>query len=84
MQVFLLPEDEELPTPPGHLALLLPQTSSSVYSEAFRVLALQSQKLTVPLTSELGARSLTFLRFDFLICKMGLCYLILRVVIRIK
>lgn len=31
MQVLLLPEDEELSTPPGHLPLLLPQTSSSQF-----------------------------------------------------
>lgn len=38
MQVLLLPQDEELPTPPGHLPLLLPQTPglSSVCPGAFR------------------------------------------------
>lgn len=51
MQVLLLAQDEELPTPPGHLPLLLPQHQASVLSapRLLGVLALQSQRFTVPL-----------------------------------
>lgn len=45
---------------------------------------MQSQRLVVPLTSELRASGLIFLSLDFLICKMSLYNLLLMVVVGIN